>query len=433
MRQGMTFLRERPIRFDHQLVEQSMSIRTNSPAPFFPAAACAAALALAPALHAQERSVTWTSTTQLEVAGDLGALFGAFPSGIDSRRSEHGLHLTRRTLRQDEGSASSIVDLDERRLITIDHEARLYMTMDLDRSLALVRQMAAQAEGGEGEEGGEWRLALEEELRAGLEETRGAVLEEVRAATDEISEELDFELDVRSTGETRAFGGYSSSRHLVTVQIGVGEGLGGMVDAGPGRIAFVADLWQSTDFPSADRLLAAWVREMARELDFEGFADEIPGLALPTAKAPDAAALALWDPRVADGLGRLSDVLTEIEGTALRTVTSVAFVPDGVPMDPEAILAWESAGLGERARQAAAEGARDAARGALRSLTRGALGRDREPEPELEEAPEATWRPLFRLITEITDIRDRNVPDPDLFRIPADYGERQVSRPAPGG
>ena len=382
--------------------------------------ALALVLVAAPAADAQDRSVTWTRTTQIDVPGDLGTFLRALPGGLNARQSEHGIHLSGRKVRQDDGSGSMIIDLDERRWTSLDHDARLYTSMSFAESLELARQMAAGMDGEMDEARAEWRAALEESR-----EDREAAMAEMREAMAEADEELTLDIDVRQTGETRSFGGFDATRRMVIATARVAEGVEGVDEEGAGELVFAVDLWQTTAFPTADHAYEQWAMEMAQDPELHGFAEEMASAFLPD-EAFGAEALATWDPRMAAGLERLAERIAELEGTPMRTVTTVAFVPAGVEMDVDALLAWEPASMGDRVRQAAAGQAREAARGALRGLSRGLLGGERD---EAEEEAEPEMRPLFRMTTEIADIRDLGAPAADLFQVPAGYGERQIPMP----
>jgi hypothetical protein len=380
----------------------------------------AAVLVAAPGIEAQDRSVTWTRTTQIDVPGDLGTLLRAIPGGLNARQSEHGIHLSGRKVRQDDGSGSMIIDLDERRWTSLDHDARMFTAMSFDQSIEMARQMAAGMEGEMEEAQAEWRAALEESR-----EEREAMMAEMREAMAEVGEELALDIDVRQTGETRSFDGFNATRRMVIATAGVAEGVEGVDEVGAGQLVFAVDLWQTADFPSADHVYEQWAMEMAQDPELRGFAEEMASAFLPD-EAFGSEALAMWDPRMAAGLERVAERIAEFEGTPLRTVTTIAFVPAGVEMDVDALLAWEPASMGDRVRQAAAGQAREAARGALRNLSRGLLGGDRDAA---EEETEPEMRPLLRMTTEIADIRDRGAPAADLFQVPAGYGERAIPMP----
>jgi hypothetical protein len=140
--------------------------------------------------------------------------------------------------------------------------------------------------------------------------------------------------------------------------------------------------------------------------------------------------LALWNPGVAAGLKQLAEAMESLDGTTIRSVTHVAFVPRGLTLDRGELLAWEPDSMGDQLRgQAGAvaqEAARDAARSALRGATRGFLGRGGgDEEPEVEEAPAV--RPLLRMTQEKANIRvgpvDRSSP---IFQIPEGYQPRVI-------
>jgi hypothetical protein len=238
--------------------------------------AVAAALLSAPAIEAQDRSVTWTRTTQIDVPGDLGTLLRAIPGGLNAGQSEHGIHLSGRKVRQDDGSGSMIIDLDERRWASLDHDARMFTAMSFDQSIEMARQMAAGMEGEMEEAQAEWRAAIEESR-----EEREAMMAEMREAMAEVGEELALDIDVRQTGETRSFDGFNATRRMVIATAGVAEGVEGVDEEGAGQLVFAVDLWQTADFPSADHVYEQWAMEMAQDPELRGFAEEMASAFLP--------------------------------------------------------------------------------------------------------------------------------------------------------
>jgi len=380
--------------------------------------AAAGTLALAVSAEAQERSVTWTETTRVETAGTLGTVLQALPGGLSSRHSEHGIHLMGGKLRQDGGSTSMIIDLDARRWTSLDHEERAYTSMSFAESAEMISAMATGAVGEMGDERAEMEAALAE-----IDEERDELMAEMREVMDEISDDLSFDVEVRPTGETREFGGFSANRYLIVAQVAAPDGVEGVEEGGAGGLAFVVERWQSEAFPSGDAVYEAWAQEMATDPAMNALAEQMAGSLEPVASQFQPEMMAQWDPRIASGLERLAEVSETLGGVSLQTTTTIAFVPSGIPLDTDGLLAWRPETVGERARGEAGERARGAARSALRGLTGGLLGGEDEEDEAVEEA---AVQPLLRIVREVGEINDHGAPTPSLFEISPDYRERPL-------
>src|SRR5690606_1024709 len=156
---------------------------------------------------------------------------------------------------------------------------------------------------------------------------------------------------------------------------------------------FLAELWQSTDVPSAETLYAEWARELANDATLRSASEDLARSG--EAVQEDLAAMfAMWSPQIGAGLLRMSEEIGEIEGTTVRSSITVALVPVGATFDRDALLAWQPESMGDRVRSEAAGAARsaaaEAARGAISGLTGGLFGgrRNNDPPPPAEEPPD---------------------------------------------
>lgn len=378
-------------------------------------------LEAAPASARQGRSVEWAETTRLELPGTLGAFLQALPGLSAESESRHALYSSGRILATSDGSTTTILDMEERRWVAVDHDSRSYVSMSFEESSAVMREsLAVMAEA---------RAGAEEALRES-EAEREAAMAEMRAAMEEAQAQFDVRVDVETTGETRTIEGLRAQRHFLTAEIESRGGVDGVEGTDEGTLAFVMELWQSDEFPSADDLYREWAEAMAGDPALQGMAREMAESVEPQGdEANPWEALALWNPGVAAGLGELAESLEALDGTTVASVTHVAFVPTGVDLDREALMAWEPESMGDQIRQGAGAAAADAARSAVRGLGRGLFGRgggDDEPE---EEAPAV--RPLMRLTQQKGDIRVGPVDGAAaVFQIPEGYQQRAL--PVPG-
>jgi hypothetical protein len=368
---------------------------------------------------AQDRSVTWTEVSRVEAPGRFGVFLQAMPGGMGERESSHGIHVMGSRIRQDDGSSSMIMDLEEGRWISIDHDSQSYMEFETQDFLGLADSFSEIAQEIEQD-----LQVLSDELQA----DRDAALEELRLAMDEASAEMDVSIESRATGERQTISGFSAERHMILAEVRIRDEVQG-VDAGEeGSLVFLVDVWQTDEFPSPDALYEEWALQLAQDPEFQRLAEDLSTSFEPVTGAMGPEALAVWDPRIAGGLDRIAEVLEGLDGTAMRTVVSVAVVPEGSELDEEVLLGWEPSSMGDEIQAAVGDAARgavqDAARGAIQGLGGrfGLGGRGGDPEPEPAEP--ATVRALLRVTTEIQDVQQTTSVSPDLF-LPADGYSRQ--------
>lgn len=372
----------------------------------------------------QGRSVEWTETTRFELPGTLGAMIRAMPGAGGDRETHHAIHQAGRLLATTDGSSTTILDMEERRWVAVDHDGQSYTTMSFEESAAAMQEMMAAMS--------EARAGAEDALRE-AEADRDAAMAEMRQAMQEAQAELTFRVQSESTGRTQSFDGLRAQQHFLTTEIESTGGVEGVDGADEGSLFFLVELWQSDEFPDMDELYRAWAEEMAGDPAVQEMAAELAGSLEPMTGEGGWEMLSLWNPGVAAGLQQLAEAMESVEGTTIRSVTHVAFVPRGLTLDRGELMAWEPGSMGDELRGAAGDAARDAgrdaARGALRGATRGLLGRrgggDDEPQPEADAPP--TVRPLMRMTMEKANIRvgtvDRSSP---VFQIPEGFQQQTL-------
>lgn len=403
-------------------------MRPRSSIPFslvlLPLTALALTAVVTP-LGAQDRSVSWTEVSRIEMPGTLGAFLRA-TGALNERRASHALHVSGRTFRQDDGDSSTILDLDGRRWIAVDHEAKTYTVVTFEESAEMAREMAEVLQ--------EARAGADEAMQEARAE-RDEAMSELRRSMDEAAASMDVRLRAEATGERRRFGDLNAERHLLIAEVEARE-VEGLEASEGGMLVFLMELWQTPDFPSTDDLHEAWAAELAADPAMQELARELATAFEPVSEDLGPEALAAWDPRIAAGLRQLGETMASIEGTTVRSVTNVAIVEPGAQLDREALMAWEPESMGDRLRTGAGEAARDAgreaARGALRGMTRGMLGRG-GGEPEAPAAEPPAVRPLLRATSEKSDVSVSRVEGSTLLReVLGEGGYREVPLPRIG-
>jgi hypothetical protein len=313
-------------------------------------------------------------------------------AGVDpNTESRRALHLFGRTLREDDGSSSVLVDLDAGRYLLVDHDDRTYLVFTFQDATQAVRDLSE----------------VMAEMDAELEEARA----ELDEAMEESRMEVDFSFDVqhRSTAETRSFNGIRAQRHLITARLEFRSAVEGMEDAPEGgTMLFLSELWQSDEVPALDEIYEDWGRQMAEDPQVQATARELAASMESGEGGAATSAIGAWDPRIAAGLEEMARAMESLDGTTIRSATTVAVVPDGAPYDEGELLAWEPTSTGTYLRraagEAAAEAGRDQARRAIRGATRGILGRRGGGERADEGDEELQVRPLFRMVSEKRDL-----------------------------
>jgi len=367
------------------------------------------------------RSVEWTEASRMELPSTLGLLVRALPGLSTENHSRHAIHQQGSVLATTDDGSTTIIDMGERRITVIDHDDRTYLTITFEESVAAAREMATVT--------AEVRAEAEQALREATEELEQA-REEMRQAMEEAQTRYRVAIASESTGRMETIDGMRAQQYFLTAEIEALAGVEGVEDTDEGSLSFLMELWQTDEFPDFEEIYEAWAREFAGDPALQEMAAAMAEEMEPLVGEGGWEALALWNPGVGAGLAQLGEALQEMEGTTLRSVTHVAFVPTGVTLDREALLAWEPASMGDQVRGAATSVAQDAARsavqGAVGGITRGLFGgggnRDPEPEPE-----PAAVRPLLRLTREKSDIRIGSATDAAAaFAVPAGYTERAL-------
>lgn len=368
------------------MFKRRMSILARS-SPVF----CAlAAFALSPVLEGSQaagQDLAYTSVTRGEFAGALGTLMRLVPGAQDPTRET--TYMKGSLMRTDEGKTSTIMDLAEGRFTHLDHDAKAFYTFTFEE--------------------------LQAEMAAALEDIQAEQPREAPAQEPEVT--FDVRLSTERTGRRTTFDGYSAEQVLMIVEVVPRSTDPAAAQEDAGSMVLFNEVWLSNDFPG----LAA-----IRDAQAKAAGEMLEGVQAGLASALQQAFA--QDPRMQEAFEKSAQEMEELDGLAVKTISSFVLLSPRMELDRGAILAAAdqplSSGAGEVLAGAAAAGAQEAARSAVRGLTRGVLGR-RQEEPAAAQ-PEA--RPsqsiVMRTTSVVEDVRTSPL-SPDLFRPPADYVERK--------
>jgi hypothetical protein len=333
-------------------------------------------------IPAAAQDVQYETMTKVEFPGAMGtAMRLAARLGGGSLETVETTYIKGNRMRTDAERSSTITDLDGRRMIVIDHEARTYSVLTFEQMLAAAQQ-AGEA------------LTAEAEARH-AERNPGA---EGRLA---------FRFAVDDPRERDRIAGYQADRFFLTMEA-EGEYVPEGAEAGAereqaGTLVVLTELWSSRETP-AFRAQQAFEQQTAREY-----------AASSAALAQGIAAAFASDPQLQVAFEQSTREAMKIEGMPVRTIVRFVSVAPGRQFDRQLAIAPRQEGPGV-AGQAARAGL-----GRLARAAAGAAGRQQEEtRPAQEELTQATF---MTVVSEIRNMSTRAL-DSKLFEPPEGY--RQV-------
>lgn len=312
---------------------------------------------------AATQDVQYETVTKLELPGAMGTMMRAAARlGGGSTESVETTYIKGTRMRTDSDESSVIVDLDDGRVIFLDHAARTYQVMDLDAAAALAEQAAGEARDGQAARDGE-----------------------------DAAGRISFRFAVDRPNERQQIAGYGAERFFITMEAEgefVPEDGEELEEAG--TLVVLTDLWASSDVP------VAGARGEFDDVSARQFAEAGSSLAetLAAAFAEDPALSAAFEQSAAEA--------SKIEGMAVRTVTTFVGVAPGHRFDRSLVT---------EPRQES--GARRAL-GRLGARAAAAVG---QAGPE---AAEPTQSVLMTVTSEVRNISTASL-DAGLFEIPDGY------------
>jgi len=321
---------------------------------------------------AQAQDVQYETVTKLDMAGAMGTMMRAAAKlGGGSTEVVQKTYIKGNRMRTDLDKTSTIMDLDAKRLISLDHEAKTYTSMTFEQMLAQAQQAAA-----------------------GMKNERSQAGE----ASGETKMKFRFSVDAGDRSEKIA--GYNADRFFLTMEMeGEYTPEGETEREEGGTLVLLTDLWASEDVPTL-KALSAFQDASAEQWASAG-----------SAITKAIAAAFADEPDVEVAFEQSVQESKKIKGTPLRTVVHFIAVAPEKKFDRALAIEEKPKGGGL---------AKAAGKGLLGGLA-GRLGQKQEAQPAVEEEP--TQATILTVTTETRNISTKSV-DASLFEIPAGYTER---------
>jgi hypothetical protein len=288
-------------------------------------------------------------------------------------------------MRSDVDKSSTIVDFENRRFITLDHGAKTYTQVPLEKMAELARATIAGMQ------------ARMDSATAGR--AAGQPPAAVTARGDSGTVDFKFDLKVEPTNERQRINGQDARRHLITITTDMSVTPEGDTTQQAGTLVMLIDSWNATSGPVAE------AHKRFYEASSKELQDAMAGSAM------GVSSLMMGDPRMRAALEEAAEQANQLEGVAVRSTTYLVAVPVGVTFDQNLVLNPEP-------RRGNPLGA---------AVARGVLGRAVGVSPPIEDKP-ADDKPrqgtVLKLVTEIRDVQTRTIPA-SQFEVPAGYREVQ--------
>ena len=333
-------------------------------------------------LHAQD--VQYTSVTKVDLGGGMNAIMRmAGASEVNETTSIKG-----KKLRSDSDKHSTIFDVENGRLISIDHAAKTYTSVpiaDMARiATTPVRGMKADPSS---------------------DKLKGS-------AVDSAGNKADFVVDLKvdPTGERQTVNGYDAKRLLVTAETNVRVTPQGETQSQEaGTLVILMDTWNADTGPAADAV-RAWERSASKEMAAAAFGS----------KANMGPAFAS-NPGMAEAMKKASEEAKKADGIAVKSTMYLVFVAPDQKFDRAlALQEPESTSKGEKAKRGL--------RGMVGRALEAKAGQQQQQEKQAS-GEQKTQGTFAKVITEIRDVRTTSLPA-SLFEIPAGYREVKPPEPA---
>jgi len=291
------------------------------------------------------------------------------------------------------GKNTSIVRLDEERVLTVNYEKKRYT----ETTFAEMRTKAEQA------------LQQMEEMREPEDEQQTASTE--LPVTEQNCEWADSTLEIMQSGERQKIAGLKAERSIFkATQTCRDPETGKSCD-----LTWSLELWLAAKAPGADEVQAFW-RRYAEKLGLE----EMVGQA-------GTPSMTMLLSQYGQGWEEIEEQSGKLQGYPVKTIMQLEIggeectTPEGQPLSYENVF---GDAMADAASDAAAEGVGEAVGGSVggavaKSLF-GAFGKKKKAKPVATAEPVAGTVRLFRFESETTKIATKSVSD-DRFDIPAGF------------
>lgn len=343
------------------------------------------------------QSATYHSKAEFHMPGVLGALIS---HAGGSGGSGETTWIDARHMRTDNGSHSTIIDLDGARILSIDRDKKAYSSMTFEQFADYMRQAEARMK--------------QQMAQAQQQQQQQKYTAAQSKPHDDI--EWDTQISTDNTGEHQKISGYDAQRQFVTVTMTAKD----KTQADSGSLVILMDLWTSTDAPidAARRAFGAAYAARARAT-FEQ-------------PARDMGSMLAMNPRLMSAMKEAGKELEKVKGAHLRTTTYIVGVPENVKFDRALVVSGggSSSGggpsLGQEAKGAAVNGAASSGggHGLFGKIKAAAAAAAQAQQSKQNQQDQKSSKPaeqatLLWFSSELTDIQG-SVP-PGTFAIPAGY------------
>jgi hypothetical protein len=324
-----------------------------------------------PPAPAASQDVQYETLTRLDLPGALGTVVRiAARMGGGSMETVETTYIKGGRMRTDMEGSSTITDMENRRIILLDHRERTYQTLGLDQAVAMAEQAGAhireaQAEG---------------------------------APAEDLEGRVEFRFSVDRTGERQRIDGHDAERVFLTIEAEgeyVPEEGEEMEEAG--TLVVLTELWVSTDHP------AHQARSRFDELSARHFSEAGASI------TESLAAVFAENPSMRVALDKSAAEVENIQGMPVRIVSTLVGVAPGETFDRSKVTDPQPAGGG--------------ARGALGRLGRAAAAAAAGQAAGGQDRPQATQSVILSVKSDVRNVATRAL-DASLFEIPDGY--RQV-------
>ncbi|NJD11738.1 MAG: hypothetical protein FIB01_15300 [Gemmatimonadetes bacterium] len=337
---------------------------------------------VAPApVHAQD--VQYETVTKLDFPGAMGTMMKAAAKlGGGSLDGVQKTSIKGARMRTDMDKSSTIVDLDGKRFITLDHDAKTYTSLTFEQMTAQVQAAAAQLKNEQakaGQQGGETKM--------------------------------NFKFSVEPANQTEKIAGYDAERFYLTMQMeGEFTPEGATAREKGGTLVVLTDLWASKSAPIYQAMRSYQSASAQDWASSESAMTKAIAAAFAGKEGVDVA----FEQSVKEA--------RKVEGAPLRSVVYFVAVAPEQKFDRELATAVEKPKSG----------------GVLKAAGKGMLGglagrlgaKKQEEQPaEAEQPPQAN---ILKVTSETRNISTKAV-DPKVFEIPAGYKEvkfEELMKPA---
>jgi len=336
-----------------------------------------AMLAAPIAQSAYAQDVQYTTNTKIDLGGGMNAMLKL----AGASEVKENTFIKGKKLRSDAEKSSTIFDVENGRYITIDHNAKTYMSVP-------IADMAA----------GATAMARGVNADASKDRLKGS-------AVDSAGNKADFVVDLKvdPTGESRNVNGYDAQRLLVTMETNVHVTPQGETQSQEaGTLVILMDTWNANSGPAADAV-RAWEKAASKEIATAAFGGNKGniGAAFP------------GNPGVAEAMKKANEEAQKAEGVSVKSTMHLVFVAPSAKFDRAlALKEAEGSSSGEKAK------------GGLKGMLGRALESKAGSQQQQQQAPaeQKTQGTFAKVFTDIRDVRSTSLPA-STFEIPAGYTE----------